>query len=46
MLKAFLVRQGQPPLRTHDLVALLSSCTALQPELRVLATNRGFAGCD
>lgn len=39
MLKALLVQQGQLPLRTHDLVALLSSCTALQPELADLEAD-------
>ncbi len=32
-LKAFLVFHGQPPVRTHDLVALLAACVPLSPPL-------------
>ncbi|MFZ0963954.1 MAG: HEPN domain-containing protein [Terriglobia bacterium] len=32
-LKAFLVSHGQPPILTHDLVALLAACVPLNPSL-------------
>ena len=32
-LKAFLILHGQPLSRTHDLVALLAACVALEPSL-------------
>jgi HEPN domain-containing protein len=34
-LKAFLIFHGQPPVRTHDLVALLAACVPLNPTLTV-----------
>ncbi len=38
-LKAFLVLHGLAPPRTHDLVALLSECAAIQPPLGALASD-------
>lgn len=35
-LKAYLAFQGQPPPRTHDLVALLAACVQFEPGLAVL----------
>jgi len=36
LLKAFLVYHGQPFLRTHDLVAILAGCVAIEPSLSAL----------
>jgi HEPN domain-containing protein len=39
MLKAFLVWKGQDLLRTHDLIALLTQCVAIDPGLADLESN-------
>ncbi|MEW6533523.1 MAG: HEPN domain-containing protein [Thermodesulfobacteriota bacterium] len=36
LLKAFLVYHGQPPTRTHDLVALPSRCVGINANFQVL----------
>ena len=39
LLKAFLVHRGRLPNKTHDLVALLTECTELDPDLVVLEAD-------
>jgi len=39
LLKAFLVFHGRPLIRTHDLVALLSACFGVEPELATLQSD-------
>lgn len=39
ILKAFLVRHGQIPPRTHDLVALLARCVQFEPDLESLVEH-------
>jgi HEPN domain-containing protein len=39
LLKAFLVRHGRAPSRTHDLVALLARCLEIEPDLAILEND-------